>query len=441
MSCAVKIGRMSVLFAVLFVSNHAFSQIQFQSLQEVLNFADNNSFTIQSAQVQQEIDKTNKQQAQSFLYPTVNAVSGLTDNITLQPTLVPNQLLNPSATDDEYTEMTFGKKYVYTAGVIAQWDVLNFQRIFSIQMANLQLEAGEIKIQKAKFDTYNQLASLYYSILLAQKSIEIFTENVAVTDSLQQNAHEKYAKGIISEEELNRVSIQHFQNQKNLQNVQNSLQQLVFQIQTLLNTKEEVQVSGNLETPIVLNSEITAVSPDVLWQESQVSIYKSQLKQNNALFVPSLSFQYQYNYNFATNDIFNFSNVNKLPSQLLGIKLTIPLFNGFSTSSKVKASKTQLELQEMQLKNVQLSQQKEDEALKLQYKQAIYNLSKDKEILELQHKNDVHIENKYESGVVGLDERMTKYNDLLTAQYGYLQSLADFSLAQYKIYIRQLNFQ
>lgn len=429
-----------ILLVLVCLAGRSFAQIQFNSLQEVLNYADTHSFTIQASVAQQAIDQSGKRQAQSSLYPTLNAVTGFTDNITLQPTLVPAKLFNPNAPDNEYSEMTFGKKYIYNAGLVAQWDILNFQKIFATQTANLKTDAGKINTQKVKYNTYNQLASVYYSILLTQKSLSIFNENVKVTDSLHKNAQEKYQNGILSEEDMNRVLIQHIQNEKNLEYAQANLQQLYYQFQMLLNTNETLQISGKIDEPLVLNTQISATHPDVLWQQSQVKISESIVKQNKSLHVPSLSMQYQYNYNWATNEMTNFSGVNKLPSQYLGVKLSVPLFNGFLTEEKIKESKTQLKIQQMQLESLTLNQQKEDQTLELQFKQTGNTLAKNKEILELQQKNDAHTENKYESGIIGLDERMTKYNDLLMAQYNYLQSLTDFSLAQYKIYIRQINF-
>ena len=60
--------------------------------------------------------------------------------------------------------------------------------------------------------------------------------------------------------------------------------------------------------------------------------------------------------------------------------------------------------------------------------------------MDLQQQNDKHMENKYQGGIISLDERLDKYDDLLKLQNNYLQSLAAFTLAQYKIYIRKMDF-
>lgn len=428
------------LLLAFIVTERATAQVELRSLQDVLKYADNHAFTIKSSQVQQQANEAKKLQSQSFLYPTITVASGYTDNLTLQPTLVPAQLFNPTAADGEFKEMTFGKQHVYNAGVQAQWDIVNFQKIFATKTANDNIRVGQLNTQKVKYDTYNQVASTYYSILLTLESINIYSENSSATKVILDNAHEKYKKGIISEEDLNRVSIQHIQNEKKIENARYNLKQLYNQLQSQLGTTEEIIVSGNIESQIIDNPTITNTNPEVLWQESQVKVSESKLKQTKAINLPSLSFAYQYNNAWATNNFMDFSNANKLPSQYFGIKLSATLFDGFSKRGKVKEAKAELQIQQMQLENTQLLKLKEDETLQLQYVQSLNSLNKAKEMLDLQKANDLHSGNRYESGVISLDQRMDRYEDLLEVQYHYIQDLVDYSIAQYRIYIRQMNF-
>lgn len=213
-------------------------------------------------------------------------------------------------------------------------------------------------------------------------------------------------------------------------------------MQSILNLREDVKISdeGN-DNDYSIDFDLYNIHPEILLQKKQIEISKTLVKQNEALRYPSLGFVYQYNYNWATDHFMDFSNANNLPQQFFGVKLNVPVFNGFSINQKVKESQSELKIQQLQLENIQMTKNKEDEILKLQYSQSVTNLEKNKEILSLQEKNDIHIQNKYESGIISLDERLDRYSELLSAQYNYLQSLADFSLAKYKIYIRKIDFQ
>ena len=181
--------------------------------------------------------------------------------------------------------------------------------------------------------------------------------------------------------------------------------------------------------------------PEVLLQELEVQKFESLLKQKKSMLYPSLSLVYQNNRTWATNGFMDFSSANTLPQQYFGVQVNLLGSNRWTTKQKIKQSEWELQMQRMQLENTKLVKRKEDELLQLELQRASQQLTDNQYILTLQEKNDVHAENKYEGGLIGLDERLTKYDDLLAAQDMYLQSLASFSIAQYKTYIRQINFQ
>lgn len=428
-----------VLYLGLF-ANVVSGQLSFDSLEELLRYSDEHAFAIQSAQLQEEIAIAQSKQSRAFLYPSINGISGYTNNLTIQPTLVPMKLFNPGAPDGTFEEMTFGRQHIYNTGLVVQWDILNFQRIFAAQAATIEKTAAVLHTEDVRYSFYNQLANTYYSIVLLQYSVNLYSENVSLTDTLLRSSREKYQKGIISEAELNTVSMQHMQNEKILGFNRNQLQQLLLQLQAQLGTTEELLVTGNPEALMIDLPDIKSPAPQVKWQESQVQLYEALLKQNKSLLLPNISLNYQYNQNWASDSFFNFSNANRLPSQVFGVKMSVPLFNGFSSKDKVDELKVKLRFQHDQLKQVKLEQAKADETLILRYHQTQEASEKSRQILQLQQVNDRYTESKYDAGLISLDERMNKYNELLNAQESYLQSLADFSLVKYQVYIRQKDF-
>lgn len=418
----------------------ATSQIQFNSFDEVLKYADAHAVAIKSAAIGEQIAVSEKKEARSALLPSVNLSLGYNDNITLQPTLVPAQIFNPAAPEDAYEELTFGTKYIYSRGMQIQWDALNFQKWFALKTANFEIEKSKANTEINRFNTYHQLASAYYSILLTQESIGIYEQNTRIADTIYQLAREKFQEGVISKPELNRAEINEIQSRRTLDLAKSNLEQLYIQFQSQLNTEEPIVVADSLETFALVETGIQSTHPEIIMQEAEVRKSESILKQSNALRLPSLSLVYQNNQNWATNDFLGFSDANKLPQQVLGVKLSMTGFLSGSIRQKVSQSKSALQLQQLQLSNIRLLKQNEDASLQIQLKQASEQLAEQKKILALQEENDVHAENRYESGIISLDQRLDQSDDLLAAQNNYLQSLADYTLAQYKLYIRQMNF-
>jgi len=424
-----------ILFSVPVVA-----QIQFNSIQDVLNYADAHAVAIQSAEIGEQIALAQKKEAGSYLLPTLNGTLGYNDNITLQPTLVPAQIFNPDAPEGTFEELVFGTKYIYSGGIQAQWDVLNFQKIFAKQTAVLATEESRLNTEVSRYNTYNGLASTYYSIVLTQEAMDIYEKNVEVSASILDLARTKYDEGLISEPELNLAEIKHLNNQRVLMQANDNLSQFYIQLQSQLNTRDTIEVLDTPEAFIAASTTIETTHPEVLLQETEVRKQESVLKQNKATRIPSIGFVYQYNQSLATNEFFGFSDGIDLTQQYFGAKVTMPFINN-STRHKVRKTEEELALQQLQLESTKLEKQKADELLQVQLKQANDQLNKQKQILALQEKNDVHAENKYEGGIISLEQRLDQYDDLLAAQDTYLQSLASFTLSQYKLFIRQLDFQ
>ena len=422
-------------------SNEMDVQIQFQSFQELLKYADEHAIQIQNALIGEQIASANKKGAKSYLYPSVNASAGYNNNLTLQPTLVPEQFFNPNATEGSFRELTFGQQHVYSTGIQAQWNILNFQKQFASQTADIVAEQSEINTQKNKYNTYNLLASTYYSILLTQEAIVIYEENLKVSEAIYKSTNEKFQKGIASEEALNLAKIKQLQNRNTLQQALSNRSRFYTQLQSQLNTNKQFIISDSPQNYSLTSTNFETIHPEITWQEMEVDKQKSLLKEKKALLLPNLSLNYQYNTSWATDGFTDFSNANELPQQYIGAKLNIPIFSGFSSRSKIKKSKLELQQQELQLENTKLVKQNEDDLLLLDVNQFEEELAENSKIMVLIQKNDVHAENKYNSGITSLNERLDSYEDLLNAQNAYLQSLASYTLAKYKLNIRQIDLK
>ena len=441
-------NRILILFLVMLSTTFVFGQsnetdvnIHFQSFQDVLKYADEHAIQIQNAVIGEQIASVNKKKANSYLYPSVNASAGYNNNLTLQPTLVPAEIFNPSAPAGTFQELTFGQQHVYSTGIQAQWNILNFQKIFASQTADIFAKQSEINTQKSKYNTYNLLASTYYSILLTQEAIVIYEENLKVSESIYKSTNEKFQKGIASEEALNLAKIKQLQNRNILQQALSNRSRFYTQLQSQLSTSQQITIADDPENFNLSSTNLETIHPEIKWQEIEVEKQKSLLKEQKALLLPNFSINYQYNTSWATDNFSDFSNANELPQQYVGAKLNIPIFSGFSSRSKIKKSKLELQQQELQLKNTKLVTQKEDDLLLLDVNQFEEELAENRKIMVLIQKNDVHAENKYNSGITSLNERLDSYEDLLSAQNTYLQTLASYTLAKYKVYIRQIELK
>lgn len=432
------------LFIVLLTgaSLPCMAQLTFNTLQQVLEYADQKSADIQSSLLQGKKEQAKAKQTASYLYPQISGTASYNDNISIQSTLVPAQLLDPSAPEGSYQKLKFGKKYANEAGIQTQWDILDFQKIFATKTACNEVRLSQASARLTKFNVYKDISSIYYSILMMKEAITIYEENLQTSASALTKAEEKYNQGIINEETVNKARIQKLQADKKLTDARFSLHQLQCKLQSKLVTNEDIIINDNINrhSPQDSTNECMTTHPEIRYQESEVNLMQSQLKQARALSLPSISMVYQYNYDWVSDRFMDFSNASKMNSQLFGVKLSIPIFNGFYTKQKIREAKWSLKEQQLILESTRIAKQKEDDILLSQYHQTAQNLAKSQEMLALQKASDRHTEDKYNTGIINLGERLEKYQDLLDQQNSYLDNLSDYLSTEFQLYIRHLNF-
>jgi len=424
----------------IFICYSVHGQLEFSSLQELFKYADDNSIILKTSDLNEQLYLSKNKESKTNLLPDVNTSLGYNDNITLQPSLIPAQIFDPTAPEGEFSEIVFGTKYQYSRTMQAQWDVLNFQKIFAVEVSKLDVSKAKASTELNRFNLYNQLASMYYSIILTQESIEVYEKNEQASKAILENASNQFEKGIISKSEYNQAFINYKQVGSQLKASRSSLKQYIIQLQTQLDTQDSIVINDSFEVLDELSLNNTKTHPEILLQEANLLGVEAQLKQTKALRYPTLSLVYQETKTWATDEFFNFSDANDLPQQLFGVTINLNPFD-FSRKKKIKQSKINIDLQKLELESSKLQFQKEDELLQLQFVQGMEQLEDDKTILALQKENDQHTENLYQDGLISLDNRLEKFKELLHTQNNYLNSLASLMLSKYKKYIRQIDFE
>jgi outer membrane protein len=418
------------------------AQVTFSSLQEVFDYANKHEVSIQMSIMNEQISAVKVKQAKSQLYPQISGSAGYNDNISLSPTLVPSNLLNSSAPPGEYKKYKFGKKYMSDATVDVQWNLLDFQKRLLVKAALSEMEASKLSTASNKWNTYMNLASVYYSILITSKSFEFYNENVKTANLLLTSATDKYKNGMISEDVLDRGKIQQINAEKDLHATESSLKKLLCQLQSYLGTDDLIVVNDRADKYIGTDADLyfSTLHPDVKYKESLLDYDKLQLKQSKASNYPSLSLSYQYQYHWTSDKFMNYGGAISYNSQLLGVKLSIPIFTGFYNKNKIKEAEWNVKQAQFQLNATRTAKKKEDEMLKIDYLQSKHDFEDASTILTLRQDADSKISYKYQKGIISLDERLDKYQNLLNEQSNYIKNMGNYLIALYQVYIRHINF-
>ncbi len=420
---------------------NAVAQLRMASLQDVWGYADTHNIQLQAANAGKETATIAVKQAKGAVLPSVSVNGVFTDNIKIQPTLIPANLFNPAAPAGTYTEATFGRRYIYNGSMNVQFDLINTKDWFSIKAAKLNNEMASLRLATQKQLLYEQLANAYYTYVLLNEAEKLFAENANAADKSYQAANNKFKEGLISEITLNTALINKEKAKKALAaTVENKSLQL-YTLQSILNTTDSIVITEELQDvhPIVANNNF-AIDPNVRLADIQLQAFKNEWKSSKAAFAPTLSAVYQYNTQVAADEFLKFSNSNTMPQQYWGLRLSIPVFSGNSRKYEVQKAKIDYNLKQKEAESTRLQADITNHTVLLAYNSSVTTYIQSKKILFLYQSNDTHAERRLNEGIISLDERLKVYADLISNQNEYLQSLSDYLIQQYRLQIRQTNF-
>jgi outer membrane protein TolC len=173
---------------------------------------------------------------------------------------------------------------------------------------------------------------------------------------------------------------------------------------------------------------------DYQLNKTNISLMQIAKKTNLAAFQPSLSFFGNYNYN-AMRQEFNFFDGGKdwYPSSAIGIKLTIPIFDGLQRNSRVAQSELNIKKAEENLLLTEQSLKVDNSNYNIQYKNALDNINREKENLDLAESVYKNTQLEYQQGTGATLDLIQAESSYMAAQNTYFNKLLDLCIARIEL--------
>lgn len=327
----------------------------------------------------------------------------------------------------------------------------------NIKLNQLSLEAATEDLEKAKNDIRMQVAKAYVQILYDMEIFDVAERQIEI-DSMQVARLEKFFEnGKASGAEVSQQKATLAQSRLTATQAQNNLQLALLALSQLLElpSPEDFTVARpNTEKfqpipndPNQIYEEALLFKPEVRAEQLRLDASEKSIKVAQAGLYPSLSLNggLQTNYyktsgmqqdNFGTQIKNNFS-------QYIGLNLSIPIFNRFSTRNSVRSARIDRENQKLQLDNVKKTLYKEIQQVYYNAVGAQAKLSSCEAARQSSTDAFVLAQAKYENGkatITEFNEAKNRYlkaeSDLVQARYEnlYQTTLLDFYRG------RELNF-
>lgn len=410
--------------------------IVFTSLNELLNYASDQSITLRNNTVRMEQAKKAKLAA---VLGTIDVNGSLlsaqfTDNTRLGVNLFPAEIFGGEA--GTFKEVQMGVRYNTNLTNYADIKLINPTGWSNLNLSKINIDLTNSNNLLTLKSLQENIAVNYYNIVNLQEQIVSTRKNLAVADTLLKITENKFGEGLVSQQDVSESRINYLNTKENISQLTFLLEQYYISLKILCDIPDTYEIeirqipvpSTEFVLPIVRVNE--ANLNNALFKEAYA---KASYNSAKAAFLPSLSLQLS-NSNNLYNTEFQPLSGNWINSNYVGINLNIPIPGSQRISQKYQA-RYEYQLAKNNTEQAKIQADLDQQSLQSEYEKSISQIQTDREILSLRKDIFFRNQNLFEEGIINLDVVLNSFNAMVNAQYNLIASETDSQLVLSKINI------
>ncbi len=411
-------------------TKHAFT------IQQAVEYAAKNNVQVKNALLNiQSQQQTNREITASAL-PSITGSAGITDYITIPTSLLPGEIFGQPA--GTYIPVRFGTKYNSSATIQLQQLLFDGQVFIALQARATSIEFQTKNKEVTEEVIKTNIHKIYYQLVLSKTQLDLLDANIARLEKLKHDAGELYKNGFAEKLDMDKISVQLANLQTEKTKALNNISIGYLGLKTLMG----MPVKDTLVLLDKINDEQIRedFSNDTAYQYTDrkefqyLSLGKKlnefNIKRYQLSYVPTLSLTGLYSKNAQRNKFDIFGKGDWFSTAYVGVNLSIPIFDGFARSARIKRARIDLKQTENQLDNLKLSIDSEVEQSKINFKSALATMITQKKNMELAEAVYNQTKKKFEVGTGSNTEITAAQTDLVTAQTNYISSLYSAIIAK-----------
>ncbi len=431
--------RNKIVIAFVFLTGLIQAQVKELTLKEALQFALENKSDAKKAKLQVENSNHQIAEVRAQALPQVNLTGGLTYNPILQESALPGEIFGQPGT---IILVPFGQKWNSTAVASLTQNLFNQSVFTGLKAAKTTREFYAINQQLTEEQLIEKVSSSYYQVYVYQQKLKIAESNLESTKKVRDIIKGQYDNGLAKKIDYDRMSVK-------VSNLEAAKQQLTNAVQLQENTLKFF-IGMAIDQPIKLPENTISITAEaftdkvdtanrtelaLLKKQEQLLTY--QKKSYLAEYYPTLSLSANYGYQGLGKEMPWFAKpadgVYWTDFSSIGLNLKMPLFNGFSTRSKVRQANVNLQKIQEDIKDAEMALNYGFENAKTQMNNSIININTQEHNVKLAQQVLDNTKNNYINGLASLTELLDAENSLTESQNNYTSAQLEYKLAEIQI--------
>lgn len=388
------------------------------SLQQVLEIGINNSYDLKKSKLDEESAAFQRKEIIGSGLPQLKGYGNYNNFLEVSPMGLPGGFLNPDSGPNDIDVVAFGVPQSMQAGLQLNQLLFNQSYLVGLKAAKSSEEFYSALSRMSKEDVIYDMAMNYYGIIALELQRENIEANLDKLRDLEKILRVQYENDLAKKVDYSRIKVNTVSLEVSRDDLEIGILQRKNYLKLLMgipiDTPFEVekdsfelskQVAPNLGLEVDLQQRA-----DIQVLNKQDELYNLNIKNIQSGYYPFLVAFADVNYNAFSND-FSFLSESKrwYRGSLIGLKLEVPIFDGFQRKNQVAQAKIERQQLEQDMK-------KANEAATMEYQNAIKKLNNSIRSAKAQEENLELAEDVYKQTELLYTEGLSPLTDLLEAE-------------------------
>ena len=425
----------TLCFLMLFAAVATAQKTNSFSVQQAVDYAKQNSVQVKNALLDYQVQKQTNREITAAAYPQLSATGTFNDFLVVPTSLLPAEITGgPAGT---FFPVRFGTKYNATGGFDVNQLLFDGQVFVGLIARGVALKFYEKQTEITEEMINVNVQKIYYQLVVGKQQMTSVDANIGRFEKLLKDTKEIYKQGFAERLDVDKVSVQ-----------LNNLQTEKIKIQSQLdagNAGLKFLMNMPQKDSLLLTDSITEdkIKENILAdnykyedrKEYQFLTISKQLNEFNVRryklsYLPTLSAFGNYSKNAQRQRFDFFKGGQWFTTTLIGLRLNVPIFDGFAKSSRVQKAKIEVQRTNNNIEQLKSSIDNDVAQARLKITASVVTMDNQKKNIELAEKVYNTTKIKYEQGLGNNQEIYNAQTELKIAQNNYYSALYDAIIAK-----------
>lgn len=310
------------------------------------------------------------------------------------------------------------------------------QNLFSSDALLASNSAKEIRKQATqniilnKIDLSVNVGKAFYDVLLTRDQLRVLDEDIVRLDKSLKDAFNQYEGGIVDKVDYKRATIALNNTKAQRKTADETLKAKYSYLKLQMGLADSIPLqlaydSSKLATLAIIDTAVAAIVQNrVEYQQLETQKRLQDINYNyyKWQFIPTIQAYGNYNLNYLNNDFGKLYRDN-YPNSFAGVRVGIPLFQGFRRVQNMKQARLQADRVNYDIEQLRNTVSTEVSQAMAAYKGYLNDFYTLKQNVDIAREIFNTIELQYRSGIKAYLEVITAQTDLRTAELNYSNAL------------------